>query len=338
MPNNSPPPPTCRTRSLSMASESQRICDAAINPPSKTTIPFTPVSSSSSKYDRPKKHLSYDTPRSLFGDYDRLTSSPPLPPLPDPPALTSEQKKQIKRQQKEHLHLTLQQKESKRLDRQAKLEQKQRKAEYQQMYQNQHDYIHAVDRKAEKRQQLSLPIYPTGQWNPLPTAELYYHESRHYRQAKTTNNSQHHNSFSSSSYTMTCSTMTSLSQTKHSSPEKARSMSLKSTTKSMYDLRPWSGTPQSPTFDYASYDSDDTSGTRGWESLMDTLYSPSTDSPNSWSNSSLDVPYVPTSGSKVTNPDLGLVETALSSLVLSTDRLGNGNGKYLLGMLSNYKK
>lgn len=250
--------------------------------------------------------------------------------MPDPPTLTPEQKKQIKRQkekQKEQLHLTLQQKESKKLDRQAKLEQKQKQAEYQQMYQNQHDYIHAVDHKAEKRQQLSLPIYPTDQWDPLPTAELYYHESRHYRQPKTTGNSQHHNSFSSSSSTMTSLTMTSSSQIKHSSPEKTRSMSLKSTTKSMYDLRPWTGSPQSPTFDYISYDSDDTSGTRGWDSLMDTLYSPSTDS---WSNSSLDVPNVATSESKVKDPDLDLVETALSA-ALSTDKLSNGNGKYLLG-------
>ncbi|KAF9310423.1 hypothetical protein BG003_008558 [Podila horticola] len=319
-----------------MASESQRIRDALINPPSNTTTPFIPVSSSSSsKYDRSKKHLSHDTPRSLFGDYDHLPSSLPLPPLPDPATLTPEQKKHIKRQkeqQKEHLHFSLQQKDSKKLDRQAKLEQKQKKAEYQQMYQNQHDYIHAVDsRKAEKRQQLSLPIYPAGQWDPLPTAELYYHESRHYRQPKTTSiNSQHHNSFSSSS-----STMTSSPQTKHSSHEKPRSMSLKSTTKSMYDLRPWSGTPQSPTFDYISYDSDDTAGTHGWDSLMDTLYSPSTESPNSWSNSSLDVPYVATSGSKDTDPDLDLVETALSTMALSTDKLGNGNGKYLLVLGAN---
>lgn len=339
MSNNSPSFLTCRTRSLSMASESQRIRDALINPPSNTTTPFIPVSSSSSsKYDRSKKHLSHDTPRSLFGDYDHLPSSLPLPPLPDPATLTPEQKKHIKRQkeqQKEHLHFSLQQKDSKKLDRQAKLEQKQKKAEYQQMYQNQHDYIHAVDsRKAEKRQQLSLPIYPAGQWDPLPTAELYYHESRHYRQPKTTSiNSQHHNSFSSSS-----STMTSSPQTKHSSHEKPRSMSLKSTTKSMYDLRPWSGTPQSPTFDYISYDSDDTAGTHGWDSLMDTLYSPSTESPNSWSNSSLDVPYVATSGSKDTDPDLDLVETALSTMALSTDKLGNGNGKYLLGKLSDHNK
>ncbi|KAF9333912.1 hypothetical protein BG006_002980 [Podila minutissima] len=321
-----------------MASESQRIRDTLINPPSnRTTTHFVPVSSSFSKYDRPRKLLSYDTPRSLFGDYDHLPSSPPLPPVPDPPTLTPEQKKQIKRQkekQKEQLHLTLQQKESKKLDRQAKLKQKQKQAEYQQMYQNQHDYIHALDHKAEKRQQLSLPIYPTGQWDPLPTAEMYYHESRHYRQSKATSNSQHHNSFSSSSSTMTSLTMTSSSQIKNSSPEKTRSMSLKSTTKSMYDLRPWTGSPQSPTFDYISYDSDDTSGTRGWDSLMDTLYSPSTDSPNSWSNSSLDVPYVATSGSKVQDPDLDLVETALSA-ALSTDKLSNGNGKYLLVLGAN---
>ncbi|KAG0082455.1 hypothetical protein BGZ92_011724 [Podila epicladia] len=293
-----------------MASESQRTRDTLINPPSSSTTPFVPVSSSFSKYDRPKKYLSYDTPRSLFGDYDHLSSSPPLPPLPDPLTLTPEQKKQIKRQkekQKEQLHLTLQQKESKKLDRQAKLEQKQKKAEYQQMYQKQHNYIHEVDRKAEKRQQLSLPIYPTGQWDLLPAAELYYHESRHYRQLKATSSSQHHNSFSSSS-----STMTSSSQIKHFSPEKTRSMSLKSTTKSI----------------------DDTSGTRGWDSLMDTLYSPLTDSPNSWSNSSLDVPYVITSGSKNKDPDLDLVETALSS-ALSTDKLSNGNGKYLLVLGAN---
>ncbi|KAF9203386.1 hypothetical protein BGZ59_001666 [Podila verticillata] len=306
-----------------MTSESQRIHDALINSPCNTPQLFVPASSSSSssasKYDRPKKHLSHDTPRSLFGDYDHLPS-PPLPPLPDPPTLTPEQMKQIKRQKEP----SLQQKESKRLERQAKLEQKQKKAEYQQMYQKQHDYIHSIDRKAEKRQQLSLPIYPAGrqQWDPLPTAEVYYHESRH--QPKTASNySHHHNSFSSSN-----STMTSSSQIKPS-PEKTRSMSLKSTTKSMYDLRPWSGSPQSPTFNYTSYDSDDT-GIRGWDSLMDTLYSPSTESP-SWSNSSLNVPYVATSGSKDLDPDTDqLVDTTLSTLALSTEKLGNGNGKYLL--------
>ena len=330
MPSNSPPP-TCRTqRSLSMASESQRIRDALINSTSNSPqshVPVSPSSSSlSSKYDTPKKHLSHDTPRSLFGDYDHLPS-PPLPPLPDPPTLTPEQINKIHRQKEP----TLQQKESKKLERQAKLEQKQKKAEYQRMYQNQHDYIRSIDRKAEKPQQLSLPIYPAGrqQCDTLPTAEVYYHEIRH--QPKTASNySQHHNSFSSSN-----STMTSSSQIKPSL-DKTRSMSLKSTTKSMYDLRPWSGTPQSPTFDYTLYDNDDT-GTRGWDSLMDTLYSPSTDSP-SWSNSSLNDPYVASSGSKDLDPDLGqLVDTALSSLALSTDKLGNGNGKYLLGKLSNQK-
>ncbi|KAF9108904.1 hypothetical protein BGX27_008177 [Mortierella sp. AM989] len=111
-----------------------------------------------------------------------------------------------------------------------------------------------------------------------------------------------------------------------SNPDRMRSLSLKSNTKSMYDLRPWSGGPQSPTYETQSgYESDENSSARshGWDSLMDTLYSPTLPSPSdavSWESKD---EY---------DPD---VTDSMSSLSLSHDCNGNGNGKYLLVMGAN---
>ncbi|KAG0345709.1 Transmembrane protein 41B [Podila humilis] len=327
-----------------MASDTKTIRDIFVERPSSKNVLYSS-----------NNHLAHDTPRSLFGDYDHPShaSLPAPPPLPEK-TLTHEQKKRIKKQHKEQLYLTLQnESKQEKFDRQqAKLEQKQKKAQYLQMYQKQHDFVHSLDsRSQEKRQQLSLPIYPAGhqQWDPTPTAEVYYHASRHYHRndIETSNKDSHLNSFSSTHSATTSSSR----QTKNSpmsvSTDKARSMSLKhTTTKSMYDLRPWSGAPQSPTFDYVStYDSDDTLAGRGWDSLMDTLYSPvSAQSSNSWSSSSLTVPDVSSpmspplkAGFKdIADPDLDqLVTTALATLALSHDKKAYGNGKYMLVLGAN---
>ncbi|KAF9436464.1 hypothetical protein BGZ76_003925 [Entomortierella beljakovae] len=110
-------------------------------------------------------------------------------------------------------------------------------------------------------------------------------------------------------------------------PDRVRSLSLKSNTKSMYDLRPWSGGPQSPPFEINSgYDSDDNGSaakTHGWDSLMETLYSPTTTSPSdthSWDSKD--------------DCEFDMMDS-ISGLSLSHECNGNGNGKYLLVMGAN---
>ncbi|KAF9417520.1 hypothetical protein BGZ94_009948 [Podila epigama] len=335
-------------------------------------------------------HLEPSFPKSMSNDMSRYFldhsdtlhrgTTSPSSPMPDlVPRLTPEQKKDAKRRQKEQLGaLYLQQKHHpssssshiphQKLDRhQAKLEQRQKKAEYIQMYQSQNDYLAEIEaRSSQKRQQLSLPVY-TGDrttrdhpWDPAPTAEVYYHANRHYshRLPKSRDIHQQHQyhsaSFSSSSSDSFNSTLS--PRTQHSFSHfsaaidngKARSMSLKSaTTKSMHDLRPLSTMPQSPTFDYYAYDSDDTTSPRGGDSLKDTLHSPTASAEfpgthsTSTSISTIHEPYGTSSTSSgatlnQADPDLDLlVDTAINALALSKDSLANGNGKYMLVLGAN---
>ncbi|KAF9954123.1 hypothetical protein BGZ72_004886 [Mortierella alpina] len=232
---------------------------------------------------------------------------------------------------------------------QVKLERKQKREEYKQMYQNQYDYERQMEeRRTEKRQQRSLPIHPSstssaagsdaltdqaGRPQPLaPVNEMYYHSSRHYYRPSRPN----HHSYcpdptleqprvgSLSSFTSTKS-----SQKDKTSAEKLRSFSLKSqSTKSMNDLRPWSGVPpQSAAYDYPSgYDSDDTAMSQDWGSLMDTLHSPSTLQPmdsHTWDSSSKD------------DTELESVDVSFSTMSLAPDNSKSGNGRYLLVLGAN---
>jgi hypothetical protein len=260
--------------------------------------------------------------------------------------------KSAHRQKREQLVLKLQQqqreateKAKERLERQqSKQERKQRKEAYAQMYQSQTEYLRIMEeRSAPKRQQLSLPIYtvssssspsPTEQSNgtfpeqwgqqlAAPTNDVYYHSSRYYHRSRPSHHSdalyphQHLDSISTTS-------SSSSSHNIKAPDEKPRSLSLKSqSTKSMYDLRPSTGAPPPSHFDYYSgYDSDDTSMSRGWDSLMDTLHSP-TIAPSPLESPGLD--------SFKDEADLDQVDSSLASLALSHDDSKNGNGKYLLG-------
>ncbi|KAG0367301.1 hypothetical protein BGZ54_004091 [Gamsiella multidivaricata] len=315
-------------------------------------------------------HLPSLPPTSPFTAISDLTPEvdlykrPTSPPLPaNPPAVPTlsktDSKKEVKspqRLKREQTVLKLQQQQQQalekfkqdKLDQQySKVDRKQKKDEYKQMYQSQHDYEKQMETKVEKRQQRSLPIYPTtssstssGQSNNTltdlwssqstsPSNEIYYHSSRYYHRkhpthladAKPHQQHQHLSSISSSTSTFT-------HKTKYQN-ENMRSLSLKSySTKSMYDLRPWSATPQSPVFDYHSgYDSDDTAMSHGWDSLMDTLHSP-TSVPSPISSPGLDSSFKD-------ETDVEQIDASLEDLALSHSDNKNGNGRYLLVMGAN---
>ncbi|KAF8939104.1 hypothetical protein BGZ58_010607 [Dissophora ornata] len=273
------------------------------------------------------------------------TTTSPIP-LPKAPVDQKKEAKIVRRQKKEQEDGMEKAKHEKLERENAKLERKQKRSEYMQMYQNQHEHqMRMGERRGERRQQLSLPIYPPSSassassaqsnttmndiWSPqlpAPNNEIYYHSSRYYHRARPANHSDapyQHSHLDSLSFKSGDSQKMTLSEMK------LRSQSLKSqSTKSMYDLRPWSGTPQSPTLDYHSgYDSDDTSMSRGWESLLDTLHSPTTVS------SPMESPGLDSSFKD--EMDLDQVGTALSNLTLSHDDNKNGNGRYLLVLGAN---
>ncbi|KAF9345356.1 hypothetical protein BGX26_003246 [Mortierella sp. AD094] len=286
--------------------------------------------------------------------YSRPTS-PPLPALPHSATKTSldlkSDAKALLQQKKEQLALNLHQGhhhiEKSQLDKlQAKIDRRQKKSDYKQMYQSQYEYQQMMEeRKVEKRQQLSLPIYPgssspsssshgrsgstlttlTEPWSPnlsSPLNDVNYHSSRYYRRERPLNLSdapnqyQHLDSLSSSNPGKS-------SHKGKVTNDKVRSLSLMShPAKSMYDLRPWSPTPQTPTFDHRSgYESDETAISHGWESLMDTLHSPTTHSP-------MNSPGLDSSFKDEMDQDR--MNTTLGNLVLSQANRMNGNGKYLL--------
>ncbi|KAF9403751.1 hypothetical protein BGX21_011152 [Mortierella sp. AD011] len=287
--------------------------------------------------------------------YSRPTS-PPLPPLPPNTTKTSFESKSdasaSPQQKKAQLALNLHQGhhntiEKSQMDKlQSKIDRRQKRNDYKKAYQSQYEYQQTLEEhKIEKRQQLSLPIYPvsffsssshgrscstltasTEPWGPSlspPMNDISYHSSQHYRRERplnlsdSPNQSQHLDSLSSSS-----------TYGKPSGKGKVRkgnerSLSLMShTAKSMFDLRPWSPAPPTPTFDHRSgYESDETAMSHGWESLMDTLNSPTILSP-------LGSPGLDSSFKDEMDQDR--MNATLGNLVLSQANKMNGNGKYLL--------
>ncbi|KAG0365591.1 hypothetical protein BGX24_004045 [Mortierella sp. AD032] len=112
------------------------------------------------------------------------------------------------------------------------------------------------------------------------------------------------------------------------SAEQTRSLSLKTqSTKSMYDLRPWYGAPQSPGMEqhHRDYESDETLS-QGWDSLMDTLQSPTMTSPLdavNWESMSRD------------DQETEQIESSLENLTLNIGDNKNGKGRYLLVLGAN---
>ncbi|KAG0209819.1 hypothetical protein BGX28_009925 [Mortierella sp. GBA30] len=298
--------PAHRTqRALSMAAETRKPSDMLyISPdypyvqscstnntkvPSVPAVPVIPASSAQPS-----------SPRELFfTDLEHFHRTTPS---------MVEQKKEAKiaqRQRREQIVQMLQQQQieaqekakQEKLERQqVKQERKQRRSEYKQMYREQYE---GGGHHKEKSKQHSLPIHTYSSESISP----HFHPSHHYHL-----DSQHQQreGVSSSSSSTT-------SQSSRSSPDRVRSLSLKSNAKSMSDLRP-------STNEYHSgYDSDDNSYSRshGWDSLMDTLQSPTLSSP--------------TDSLHWDEPELELMDS-MNTLTLSN---GNGNGKYLLVLGAN---
>ncbi|KAG0003835.1 hypothetical protein BGZ65_001318 [Modicella reniformis] len=299
-------------------------------------------------------------------DLYKRPTSPPLPASPTAyskfPMDAKKETKAVQRQKKEQMVLKLQQQQREASERvkqerferqQAKLERKQKKEAYAQMYQSQAEYMRLLEEynRPEKRQQLSLPIHPlcipsssssssssstaqSSSSNTLlehqnsqltATNEIYYHSSRHYHRSRPSCHSdalfphRHLDSISSTSSASSC-------IVKIPDEEKMRSFSLKSqSTKSMFDLRPYTGPP--PYDYYSGYDSDETSMSRGWDSLMDTLHSP-TMIPSPLNSPGLDSPCRD-------EIEIEPIDSSLANLNLSHDDSKNGNGKYLLVLGAN---
>ncbi|KAF9568846.1 hypothetical protein EC968_002818 [Mortierella alpina] len=299
----------------------------------------------------PFSQLSHDIQLPPVNDLD-LYTRPASQPLTasglDPAVQSGETMKTDGSRRSKKDQLSLKSLQTGKLDKadkqQAKLERKQKREEYKQMYQSQHDYERQMEeRRTEKRQQRSLPIHsssmsvvsgsdaPTdhaGRPQSLaPVNEMYYHSSRHYYRPS---RPYQHNYCPDPSLeqprvgSLSSSTSSKYSHRDKTSAEKLRSFSLKSqSTKSMNDLRPWSGVPpHSLAHDYPSgYDSDDTAMSQDWGSLMDTLHSPSIlqpmDSPT-WDSSSKD------------DTELESVDASFSNMSLTPDNSMSGNGRYLL--------
>ncbi|KAF9997164.1 hypothetical protein BGZ65_007250, partial [Modicella reniformis] len=106
----------------------------------------------------------------------------------------------------------------------------------------------------------------------------------------------------------------------HNTSDPSRPLSLKNNAKSMCDLRP-SKEPKPVSHDYQGYESDDNLPARsyGWDSLMETLHSPTMSSSPSDS----------ASWESKDETDLDTIDS-MSALSLADDDSGNGNGKYLL--------
>ncbi|KAI9231296.1 MAG: hypothetical protein BYD32DRAFT_431160 [Podila humilis] len=323
-------PPHRTQRALSMAAETRKARDAlnfsggypythqpfhyppnpipnphfdAYDPPASPASPTLSAPSSSSSSTSPSPTTSsaisvayntaHDATTNLFGNQDLYSRTAPT--------TTAEQRKEAKiaqRQRREQIILMLQQQQieaqekakQEKLDRQqAKLERKQKRAELKEM-------------------QIRSQMLEQGPLSALP--DVQYQSSQYYHSEHVSSTASTHSSNSSAESPRNSS----------SNPDRMRSLSLKSTTKSMYDLRPWSGSgmPQSPTYDmYSGYESDEASGSHGWDSLMDTLHSPTMTAPSdtmSWDSKE--------------DYDLDLVDS-LGSMSLGHDN-GNGNGKYLL--------
>jgi len=275
---------------------------------------------------------------------------------------------EAKHQRQEQLNYQQQQQE--KIDRQqAKLERRQKQQDYKQMYQNQFDYQVQMDEKRAKRQLRSQPVYiPQTQsalssetisssttidtseaWSSQvipPNNEMYYYASRYqqYQQRERPSyyyrDNQHHSTSTSpsqqsrlDSISSTSSSASSSQKTKVSA-EQMRSLSLKTqSAKSMYDLRPWYGSPQSPDAEHLQhfhnhqhhrdFESDDTLS-QGWDPLTDNLYSPTMPAPLDAAN------WEATSRE---DPETEQIEASLEILTLGTGDSKNGKGKYLLGKI-----
>ncbi|KAG0043973.1 hypothetical protein BGZ83_010798 [Gryganskiella cystojenkinii] len=324
----------------------------------------------------------------LFGEPDqfqpqqqRSSSATPTPNL-------AEQRKEAKiaqRQRREQIILRLQQeqidaqekaKAEKRERQQAKLERKQQKKgaaatvtvdldpgqhSSQQRYHLQDPQQYSHPHNKTHQQQRSLPIHP---FSTQP--EGLYHSSQHYHSSSYIEGGEGLSSESSTTSSSTASTIRHPPSSRSES-DRMRSLSLKGTHKSMYDIRPWSAdgngdNPASPTVpssftyyydqqrhyhqqqqqqhqyehdqhpqDYhyhSGYDSDENSSSRshGWDSLMDTLHSPTISSPpdGNWESFRGDDYQKQQQQNEL---DFKMMET-MSSLTLTHST--SGNGKYLL--------
>ncbi|KAF9194641.1 hypothetical protein BGZ51_008572 [Haplosporangium sp. Z 767] len=297
-------------RALSMASETKRSRDTVYmsseypylqQPPTNpSAVPSVPPLPPVKQHPTPSREL-------LFTDLEHFQRSIPS---------AAGQKKEAKiaqRERREQIVQMLQQQqieaqEKAKLEKlekqQAKQERKQRRSEYKQMYQAQYDQ--AANQSKDKRQQLSLPIHPhSSSVGPL-SPDMQSHSCHQYPL--------------DSRESLTSSSSSTASRSSRCTPDRVRSLSLKSTTKSMYDLRPSQGQ------EYRSgYESDENSFSRsnGWDSLMDTLHSPTLTSPSdthSWDSKD--------------EKEFDLMGS-MSGLTLSSDNNGNGNGKYLLVLGAN---
>ncbi|KAF9279634.1 hypothetical protein BGZ68_007792 [Mortierella alpina] len=198
------------------------------------------------------------------------------------------QQQQIEAQEKAKLE---------KLERQqAKQERKQRRSEYKQLYREQYE---GASQPKDIHKQHSLPI---NAYTHEPSSP-HFHPSHHYH----LDSQQHEGNCSSSSSTN--------SRSSRSTPDRVRSLSLKSNAKSMSDLRP----SHSNEYYYNGYESDENTLTRShdWDSLMDTLHSPTLSSP--------------TDSLQWEEPEQDLMDS-MNGLTLSN---GNGNGKYLLVLGAN---
>ncbi|KAF9366238.1 hypothetical protein BGX34_004927 [Mortierella sp. NVP85] len=205
---------------------------------------------------------------------------------------------------------------------QAKLERKQMRSEYKQMYQAQYDPKSQKEAKMEKRKQHSLPLqlfpddFSSTQLVDVPHRQQQYHEDSFLYQHQQYRGQPDYDGLSSSASSTT-------SRSSRNTSDRIRPLSLKSNTKSMSDLR-FKDSKASSYDNTTGYDSDDTMPARsfGWDSLMETLHSPTTSCPSdsaSWDSRD--------------EADLDLMDS-MNGLNLSQDN-GNGNGKYLLVLGAN---
>jgi hypothetical protein len=347
-------------RALSMASETQKSRDAVVSAYSKPLLhdldayysQFDPSTRAKATAQDATATFPSSTLPSRLSDstsyiekvdlYKRPTSSPMPPHTPA----------NLEAKRQRHEQLLYQQQQQEKLERQqAKQVRKQKEQDYKQMYQNQFNYQTEMDEKEKKtrRQQRSQPIYIPPSANTsseisifsidtsdtlssqlsAPTNEMYYYSSRHQQRERPTYAYQDHpTSYSQQSRLDSLSSTTSGSSSHKTkvSAEQPRSLSLKTpSTKSMYDLRPWYGAPQSPGLEHhqRDYESDETLS-QGWDSLMDTLQSPSMPTPldaYDWDSMSRD------------DLETEQVVASLENLALTPADSKNGKGRYLLGKI-----
>ncbi|KAG0276478.1 hypothetical protein BGZ95_007480 [Linnemannia exigua] len=348
-------------RALSMASETQKSRDAVVNAYTKPHLDnldayytqFNPSTRAKATAQDATtispSRLSDNSPPHIekVDLYKRPTSSPMPPHTPA--------NLEAKRQRQEQI--LYQQHQQDKLERhQAKLERKQKQQDYKQMYQNQFTYQTEMDEKRVKRQLRSQPIYippsvsssseitvvtsdSSESWSSQltpPTNEMYYYASRHQQQQQQQQRERpsyhHYNQEHASQHprldSLSSTTSGSSSHKTKVSAEQTRSLSLKTqSTKSMYDLRPWYGAPQSPGMEqhHHDYESDETLS-QGWDSLMDTLHSPTMTSPLdavNWESMSRG------------DQDTEQIESSLENLTLNLSDSKNGKGRYLLVLGAN---